>query len=494
MIQIDETSLRRELAEASARLESQRWENTPDAWLLLESVARCLHWLREPEAAGYFRRAATAYPPDQDTGYDSMVVGNYHRLAGDTERARGMFEQALIMLQPDSPKTPPENLDLMLECQFLLGRHEEVASLLALIRLFRPRPRTRADAIARLARARSVHDSRLAVEAANELAAMIRATDLRVSTASGLTLWDWYEIAREPLPPAQDGMGTHEVDGSGLDRSVTYAEYLRRFASSRDGMNWEGADLNSMDFHGADLTGANLTSAKLRAANLRSSKLPRASLYDADLRSADLNDAQLPYALLEEADLRGASLTGADFDGANLRKANLSGLDLSAVGFETAILQRANLRHADLKDTRLGGANLGDVDLREALRVSDADWEGAYLGGANLSGLDMRGWYYPDGDASEANFAGANLEGTYLPTTILVNANLSGANLRSAHLATADLTGADLSATRLSGADLREAILFGANLRSADLTGADLRGALMDGADLDGAILTDAVR
>ncbi len=124
-----------------------------------------------------------------------------------------------------------------------------------------------------------------------------------------------------------------------------------------------------------------------------------------------------------------------DLSGTKLRGANLRHVDLRNINLSGANLRYADLRYADLRDDNLSTANLRYADL------GYADFRGADLSGVDLSCVDLR------------------------------IANLSTANLRDA-----DLSYADLRDANLSGADLRSANLSGADLRSANLCGADVRG------------------
>src|SRR3990167_8942937 len=110
---------------------------------------------------------------------------------------------------------------------------------------------------------------------------------------------------------------------------------------------------------------------------------------------------------------------------------------------------KAALEIAVSKGAHLGGADLGDADLRGA-HLRDAHLGGADLGDADLRGADLRG----------AGLGDADLRGAHLR-----DADLRGADLRGAHLRDADLGGADLRGAHLGGADLRDA-----HLRGADLT------------------------
>ncbi len=96
------------------------------------------------------------------------------------------------------------------------------------------------------------------------------------------------------------------------------------------------------DFAGADLAGADLTGVNLQGAQLQK----------VNLRGADLSMSNFRGANLVEADLREANLLGAEFSGANLMGANLYGAQGLWAG-------------------RLGGTNLFDTTLPEAVAVHD---------------------------------------------------------------------------------------------------------------------------
>lgn len=96
-------------------------------------------------------------------------------------------------------------------------------------------------------------------------------------------------------------------------------------------------DLSGLNLAGSDLTGVNLQGAQLNKTVLR---------------GADLSMANLRGASLVETDLRDANLLGAEFSGANLMGANLYGAQGLWAG-------------------RLGGTNLFDATLPEALAVHD---------------------------------------------------------------------------------------------------------------------------
>lgn len=139
--------------------------------------------------------------------------------------------------------------------------------------------------------------------------------------------------------------------------------------------------------------------AYLRGVNLSSLDLSTAGwLVEADLRFADLSNANLRRANLRKADLEGANLhaanlLGTNFEGANLFKARAN----------VANLNVSNLRGANLKEITLVGANLVGADLEEA------DLEGADLEGANLQGSNLRKARLTNVNLKMANLGGVDL-------------------------------------------------------------------------------------
>jgi uncharacterized protein YjbI with pentapeptide repeats len=120
---------------------------------------------------------------------------------------------------------------------------------------------------------------------------------------------------------------------------LLFAEVLERHRQWLESRGSAGA---RGDFAGAELAGADLTGVNLQGAQLQK----------VNLRGADLSMANLRGANLVEADLREASLLGAEFSGANLMGANFYGAQGLWAG-------------------RLGGANLFDATLPEAVSVQD---------------------------------------------------------------------------------------------------------------------------
>ena len=134
MLEVNEKKLRRELAEASRRLDAG-----PQYLLYTEPVGRCLRWLDDPESQELFARAAARLSEGigqsgvlarkRDTS-PLLTLGNYYRLAGDQARAREWYEHAHSYLGP--PDELPRRLaerELKVVLAFLMGRDEEVVHL-----------------------------------------------------------------------------------------------------------------------------------------------------------------------------------------------------------------------------------------------------------------------------------------------------------------------------------------------------------------------------
>jgi uncharacterized protein YjbI with pentapeptide repeats len=98
----------------------------------------------------------------------------------------------------------------------------------------------------------------------------------------------------------------------------------------------------------------------------------RGDFSGAALACADLTGVTLQGALMQKANLRGADLSMANLRGANLVEADLRETNLLGTEFSGANLMGANLYGAQgLWAGRLGGTNLFDATLPEAVSASD---------------------------------------------------------------------------------------------------------------------------
>jgi hypothetical protein len=89
----------------------------------------------------------------------------------------------------------------------------------------------------------------------------------------------------------------------------------------------------------------------------------------------------------------------------------------------------------------------------------------AVLKDIGTEGVSLRGYYRSSWD--RARWAGADLSDVDLREAVLMEADLRGAILTATNLRGADLTGADLSGARLWECDLRRAKLIGTRLEGA---------------------------
>jgi hypothetical protein len=125
---VDEKRLRRELAKVRTRLE--RRPHAP-SWREFEPMARVLHWLGDPQAAGYLRRAADRAPRagrGRRRASWCLAVGNYYRLAGDHRPAGEWLERAHGAIV-EVPSNGSSEFTYKTDSAYLLGRYEEVAAI-----------------------------------------------------------------------------------------------------------------------------------------------------------------------------------------------------------------------------------------------------------------------------------------------------------------------------------------------------------------------------
>lgn len=384
----NEKKLRQELAEARSmqELEQQRYGRPFRS--TLEQVARYLYRLGEPEARDYLLHVI------ESEGTDSTLAGLFYRMLGDSERSRRAFEQSYENFRVRLDEDNYMSVAATAEAAFLAGRYGESERLATRYRELDPNPGLRIHTVGKLSRARRTGDPRLAEEAAEEFAEMIRKSRVKVSDTGNVNLWDWYELALqtraesegESTPTVGKDVGTETPDGTAGTGTP---------------------DLAGRDLRGEDLRGASLARSNLRGANLALQSMDESDLSGADLQDADLSEADLSLAVLVDADLRGANLSKAE-------------------------LIETNLQGADLRGAKLAGAEL-----------QDPDFSGADLTGVDLNGLDLRG----------AEFRQARLRGTNLSEADLSHADLTGADLTGA-----DLRGAKLEAANLEGAIMDDVI------------------------------------
>ena len=389
MLEVDEKKLHKELANARRRL--QRRSDDP-SWLQLEPVARVLHWLGDPEAAGYFRRAAADRAPRADEASWCLAVGNYYRLAGDHRPAKEWLERAHGAIV-EVPSDGSSEFTYKTDSAYLLGRHEEVAAI-------GERWGHQDVPMVALSRARLAADARLAGEVAEELSEHILRYRTSVEgTGSVLHTWDRLELALVTTMELEDrsaeGLAPLELLGrvregqSPRRQEPTHTRLTKaRVMRVLDGQE-EEPDLSYADLAGMDLSGVDFTNAILMGADLGGADLSGAVFVEANLSGADLRRANLEGALLQQADLSRAKLEGADLgavEGKNLTYANVSGTDLGGVDLGSADLRLADLSGANLRGANLNAANLGSADLT----------------GADLTGADLRGAQVEHADFEDA--------------------------------------------------------------------------------------------
>ncbi len=128
--------------------------------------------------------------------------------------------------------------------------------------------------------------------------------------------------------------------------------YLFQSSVDRDKPDCNAQPGPDINWNNCSKRGVNLANKNLSQANLKNSKLHQANFLGAVLTAADLSYAELTMAVLVNAELNGARLKGANLTGADLSYANLENADLS---------------FADLTDAMIGGVNLNNAHLDNAI-------------------------------------------------------------------------------------------------------------------------------
>lgn len=142
--------------------------------------------------------------------------------------------------------------------------------------------------------------------------------------------------------------------------------------SNLKNVDLSGADLREANLEGADLSNANLRGCQLTRVSLRRANLDRADLSNAVMKYSDLSWAQLTRAQLTRADLSGSTIENvqmryADLEGAIIRGSKFNGSMLKNTNFTHCDLYLNEMKRVDLTDAILSHANIGLVDLDEAV-------------------------------------------------------------------------------------------------------------------------------
>ncbi|NOK82553.1 MAG: hypothetical protein GFH27_549297n70 [Chloroflexi bacterium AL-W] len=190
IITISEKKVRKELAEAQARLQEYGERRTD-----LEGIGRCLHWLKDPQAVDYFRRAAQVAPDPRgpDAG-NAIWMGTIWGFAGEPTKATKRLQQAYqIATQQASTGGLHGYIHLIKTC-VLLGYDAEAQTHVATLHA-RGDQVPELEALGILAQARQNQQIGLAQAAVDRLATLIRRERWQLSATRAPTPWDWYEIA-----------------------------------------------------------------------------------------------------------------------------------------------------------------------------------------------------------------------------------------------------------------------------------------------------------
>ena len=273
-----------------------------------------------------------------------------------------------------------------------------------------------------------------------------------------------------------------------------------------DAANLTKAQIDRTRFNGCDLSKTNLTSVSGRGANFTDTRLGQQTIFSgaclpegdfrgtrsqgtmvsfngvkaqkanftgAFLPGALFNGACMPEAMLVNADFSQARMGGADFTGAMMTLVKLKDALFQGTNFSKAILAGADFTNADATNAVFANADLTNVQLSKAKGTRGLDLRAARLVGADLSQLDLRDAHISaDTHFAHARLDGANLAGKTLDKVVFHNASLRKAKLDNTSLERTILTGANLSGASITG----NVSFVGANLSNATLTGANLSG------------------
>lgn len=190
IITISEKKVRKELAEAQARLQEYGERRTD-----LEGIGRCLHWLKDPQAVDYFRRAVQTYPNRQDkTAGELLNMGTLWLFAGEPAKATKQLQHAYQIATKQASTGALHGYIHLIKTCVLLGSDAEAHTYVATLHA-RGDQVPELEALGILAQARQTQQLGLAQDAVDRLATLIRRERWQLSATRAPTPWDWYEIA-----------------------------------------------------------------------------------------------------------------------------------------------------------------------------------------------------------------------------------------------------------------------------------------------------------
>jgi hypothetical protein len=206
-IKLTDKQLQKELASAK-----ETYGFYADRWLGNEVMGRVLYWMADPAAEQYLKRAIELRSmAKQKRGVDYLILGNYCRMAGDSESAYAYFLQAYEKLKQEivSELRPGEFIfsevrNFVAAC-FLVGHYEEAVEYGTLLREKDGdfNPELIYEQFTLLAEARLHGNLEKAELAADNLNWSIYAKRTKLTSNGALTLWDAYDIALQTVAELQ---------------------------------------------------------------------------------------------------------------------------------------------------------------------------------------------------------------------------------------------------------------------------------------------------
>ena len=148
------------------------------------------------------------------------------------------------------------------------------------------------------------------------------------------------------------------------------------------GLNMKSANLQKLLLQRSQLLFCNLQNANLSGSEIRQSNLQCANLSNANLMEGVIERSNLGFAILNGANLNKADLSQSKFVGAQAtniqaKETNFIFADFTQTNFTGVHFKNTKLSCARFKKTNFSNAHFQSCDLRGAIYVKDAIWQGA---------------------------------------------------------------------------------------------------------------------
>lgn len=142
---ITDAYLQKELASTQ-----ETFKRYSDVWLGHEAMGRILHWMKDPTAPEFLKHAAKlrikTLKAERIQGWELLTIGNYFRLAGESEIAENYCIRAYELLKNqvgninNLDEISFEPLQFLIMACFLLERYQETIMYGNIYRFNNPSP------------------------------------------------------------------------------------------------------------------------------------------------------------------------------------------------------------------------------------------------------------------------------------------------------------------------------------------------------------------